>query len=297
MGHARPIGRSEGEVAWFLCKEWPSNGVQIILIAPTARFGKNVTMNIGGKSGSKSDRAMNRRAALGALSSVAAVFVVGCGDGSEEESSGEGSALTSGAPRTLSCVATPDQTEGPFFVDEKLLRSDLVAADPNEPGVQRGVPLLLKLGVFTVSGNRCTPLANATVDIWHSDASGIYSDEFQPTYQQQDTRGKRYLRGYQLTDASGQVQFKTIYPGAYPARTIHIHFKIRTYSPDGNVTSEFTSQVYFDDRLSDQISYNAHRRVRNSGDDIFADHGSELMLNVVRDGDGYVGTFNIGLRG
>ena len=242
---------------------------------------------------------INRRTALGALGSMA-VFVVGCGDAAEADEQAAGSDLaTAGAgPRALSCVVTPEQTEGPFFVDEHLLRSDLVAADPGEVDVQRGAPLLLKFGVFSVQGNRCAPLANATVDIWHSNASGIYSDEYQPHYQQQDTRGKRYLRGYQVTDASGQVAFKTIYPGAYPGRTIHIHFKIRTFDAAGNVTSEFTSQVYFDDHLSDTIAYNRNRRVRNPQDDIYLDGGSKLMLDVTRDatGEGYVGTFNIGIR-
>jgi protocatechuate 3,4-dioxygenase beta subunit len=242
--------------------------------------------------------AINRRTALGALGSMA-VFVVGCGEAAEadDERLGSDLASSSAAPRALSCVVTPEQTEGPFFVDEHLLRSDLVAADPAEPDVQRGVPLLLKLGIFTVRGNQCTPMANATVDVWHSNASGIYSDEYQPAYQQQDTRGKRYLRGYQVTDASGQVAFKTIYPGAYPGRTIHIHFKIRTFDPAGNVTSEFTSQVYFDDHLSDTIAYNRNRRVRNPQDDIFLDGGSKLMLTMTPDGDGgYTGTFNIGVR-
>jgi protocatechuate 3,4-dioxygenase beta subunit len=245
---------------------------------------------------STKDKSINRRTALGALGSMA-VFVVGCGDGSEDENSVSALATSTGAaPRALSCVVTPAQTEGPFFVDEHLLRSDLVAADPDEITVQNGLPLLLKFGVFTVSGNRCSPIANATFDIWHSDSTGIYSDEYQPEYQQKDTRGKRYLRGYQLTDANGQVSFKTIYPGAYPGRTIHIHFKIRTYSPAGDVTSEFTSQVYFDDRISDGVAYNRNRHVKNQQDDIYLDGGSKLMLDVTRDGEGYVGTFNIGLR-
>jgi protocatechuate 3,4-dioxygenase beta subunit len=242
------------------------------------------------------DISINRREALGALGSMAAVVVVGCGDGPNESSPGESALSTGAGPRALSCVVTPNQTEGPFFVDENLLRSDLVSTDPNEPDVQRGIPLLLRLGVFTVGGNSCTPLANAAVDIWHSDAAGLYSDEFQPTFQAQDTRGRKFLRGYQLTDENGQVEFKTIYPGAYPARTIHIHFKIRTYSPEGNVTSEFTSQVYFDDGISDGVTYNRNRRVRNPNDSIFRNHGSDLMLNVTRNDNGYLGTFTIGLR-
>jgi protocatechuate 3,4-dioxygenase beta subunit len=271
----------------------PYNRIRIMLIAVAAARGQNGRMKI---RRSNDAQTINRRTALGALGSMA-VFVVGCGEAAEADQDAVGSDLATGAaPRALSCVVTPAQTEGPFFVDEHLLRSDLVAADPNEPDVQRGVPLLLKFGIFTVRGNQCTPMANATVDVWHSNASGIYSDEYQPDYQQQDTRGKRYLRGYQVTDASGQVAFKTIYPGAYPGRTVHIHFKIRTFDPAGNVTSEFTSQVYFDDHVSDSITYNRNRRVRNPQDDIYLDGGSKLMLTMTPDGDGYIGTFNIGVR-
>lgn len=243
------------------------------------------------------DGRIDRRAAFGFLGSMAALVLVGCGDDGDEQGSESESPLTFGAsPRALSCVVRPDQTEGPFFVDEHLLRSDLVAADPNEPGVQRGVPLTLRFGAFTVGGNSCAPLVGATIDIWHADADGIYSDVFKPSIQPQDTRGRRFLRAYQVTDERGQVEFKTIYPGAYAARTIHIHFKVRAYSADGNMTSEFTSQIYFDDLVSDRIAYNRNRRVRNRNDGIYRDGGDRLMLDLVREEAGYLGTFNLGLR-
>ena len=117
------------------------------------------------------------------------------------------------------CVLTPAQTEGPYFVDERLDRSD-VREDPATGAARPGAVLTLDLGVAAVDGARCMPLRGAIVDIWQCDALGNYSDV-------NDSRGQRFLRGYQATDANGRVRFTTIYPGAYPGRAVHIHFKIR----------------------------------------------------------------------
>jgi protocatechuate 3,4-dioxygenase beta subunit len=265
----------------------------------------------GAMNGKYDPKKMTRRAALEAFGGAAAVMVVGCGtgnNGEEEEGAAklqEGDASCTAPtgdagladPPVPACVVTPAQTEGPFFVDERLERSDLIAADPLEAGVQRGIPLLLKMGVFAVPPTGCRALPRAYVDIWHSDANGIYSDEYKPTIQPQDTRGRKFLRAYQITDADGQVAFKTIYPGAYPARTIHIHFKIRLFAPDGHSTYEFTSQLYFDDRISDGVPYNRNRAVRNVNDGIYRQGGQNLLLNVRGNcAVGYEATFAIGLR-
>jgi len=115
-----------------------------------------------------------------------------------------------------------------------------------------------------------------------------------------DTRGKKFLRGYQTTDADGAVRFQTIYPGWYPGRTVHIHFKIRTH-PEARRGYEFTSQLYFDDTLTDQIHAKApytatgRGRIRNQEDGIFQDGGEELILSLTPQSPGYAGTFDIGL--
>src|SRR5205807_10647521 len=75
----------------------------------------------------------------------------------------------------LSCVATPTQTEGPFFVDERLNRAD-IRSDPATGIVKDGVPLKLRLFVRTIGDGACTPFAGALVDVWHCDAKGVYSD-------------------------------------------------------------------------------------------------------------------------
>ncbi|RJG07950.1 twin-arginine translocation pathway signal protein [Noviherbaspirillum cavernae] len=195
------------------------------------------------------------------------------------------------------CVATPEQTEGPYFVDERLQRSD-IRRDPSDGSIKEGVPLTLQLVVSTVGANGCKPLAGAIVDVWHCDAKGVYSDVSDPGF---TTGGKKFLRGYQITDAEGRVRFTTIYPGWYEGRTVHIHFKIRTDAASARA-HEFTSQLYFDDALNDKVlsrpPYAARglRRVRNERDGIFRRGGRQLMLAVAESGQGYSGAFHVGLK-
>ena len=87
-------------------------------------------------------------------------------------------------------------------------------------------------------------MAGAMVDICQCDAIGVYSD-VRATNGFFNTGGQRFLRGYQVTDASGVAKFTTVYPGWYQGRSVHIHFKIRTNA--GGRNAEFVSQLYFDD--------------------------------------------------
>lgn len=215
-------------------------------------------------------------------------------------------ALLTPAPRVtfdvsqLSCVTKPALTEGPFFVDEKLNRSD-IRSDPSNGTVKAGVPLKLKFYVSRVSGSSCTPLVGAWVDIWHTDASGGYSDvsgQGNP-----NNLGQKFLRGYQVTDSNGSVEFTTIYPGWYSGRTVHIHYKIRLFA-GSTKTYEFTSQLTFDDALTDQVftqaPYNTRgaRNTRNSNDGIAQEGGSAILLSLASDGaGGYTSTYSLGLSG
>lgn len=207
-------------------------------------------------------------------------------------------AASSTADSTLpNCVVSPQQTEGPYFVDDKLNRSD-IRSDPANGSVKEGVPLQLTLRVSTVGSTGCTPLANATVDIWHCDALGVYSDVSDPSF---NTVGQKFLRGYQVTDTDGTVQFTTNYPGWYQGRTVHMHFKVRTDATSGQ-SYEFTSQLYFDDSITDQVhalspyAIKGQRTLRNAGDGIFSNGGDQLLLALTQTTDGYAATFNIGLN-
>ncbi|MGH7721108.1 MAG: intradiol ring-cleavage dioxygenase, partial [Gemmatimonadaceae bacterium] len=189
-------------------------------------------------------------------------------------------------------------TEGPYFVDEKLNRSD-IRSDPANGTVKAGAPLQLALVVSRVgTGGACTPIQGAQVDIWQCDAAGIYSGVQDPSF---NTVGQKFLRGYQLTDATGMARFTTIYPGWYQGRTVHIHFKVRT-DPAAARGHEFTSQIYFDDAFTDRVfarppyASREQRTVRNDRDGIFRRSGGEQLIVPVREaGEGYEGTFELGL--
>ena len=195
-----------------------------------------------------------------------------------------------------SCVVRPEQTEGPYFVDERLNRSD-IRSDPTDGRVKSGTQLALTLQVSRLGAGDCHPLPGAQVDIWHCDALGVYSDVRDPGF---NTIGQKFLRGYQVTDGRGEARFVTLYPGWYAGRTVHIHFKIRT-APRAQRSFEFTSQLYFDDGLTDRVHaappYAAQgpRTARNQHDWIFRRGGDQLMLAPTREADGYAASFAIGL--
>jgi len=196
-----------------------------------------------------------------------------------------------------SCVVRPEQTEGPYFVDERLNRSD-IRSDPTDTQLRPGTPLTLQLLVSRLDAGNCQPLPGAQVDIWQCDALGLYSDVRDPGF---DTVGKKFLRGYQVTDARGEVRFVTVYPGWYPGRTVHIHFKIRI-APVAKRSFEFTSQLYFDDGLTDRVhaappyAEKGLRNTRNQHDWIFRRDGDRLMLGATATADGYAATFPISLQ-
>ena len=194
------------------------------------------------------------------------------------------------------CVARPAQTEGPFFVEEALERSD-IRTDTGTGRSADGTPLRLEFAVGVLLEARCSPLAGAKIDVWHCDAAGHYSDvdNFGVS-----TAGRKFLRGYQTTDASGTASFVTIYPGAYPGRAVHLHLKLRTATPDGR-TRVFTSQLYFDDGLTDRVHAAApyagtyRRRTRNADDALYRHGGAQLTLAPSLSADGAAARFLLGV--
>jgi protocatechuate 3,4-dioxygenase beta subunit len=252
-------------------------------------------------------RRISRRETLGLIGGAAVAAVVGCGDDDEPAATPEASATrkasasattaatVSPTAAPVACVLTLEQTEGPYFVDERLNRSDLTS-DPSDGSVSEGVPLQLDLTVSEVNGATCTPLVGAVVDMWHCDALGAYSD-VSAGMGQSNTVGQKFLRGYQVTDANGRVAFQTIFPGWYSGRTVHIHFKVRT-DPDSQQRFEFTSQLFFDEATTDaviaQAPYNEKGApdTTNSSDNIF---DSSLVVPLTAQGGGYSGAFHVGV--
>jgi protocatechuate 3,4-dioxygenase beta subunit len=206
-------------------------------------------------------------------------------------------AAAAGTVALPTCIVRPALTEGPYFVDEKLNRSD-IRSDPSDNNVKAGAPLNLTLRVSKVSGSGCTALSGATIDVWHCDALGVYWDASDPSF---NTKGKKFLRGYQMTDANGTATFTTIYPGWYQGRAVHIHLKIRTKT-SSDATYDFTSQFFFDETITDQVHAQApyaakgQGRLRNGGDGVYQGGGAQLLLAPARAAQGYASTFDIGVQ-
>jgi protocatechuate 3,4-dioxygenase beta subunit len=253
-------------------------------------------------------RILTRREFLALLGTSSAALLAGClplQSGSETVSTTAPASSSAVAQATAAtsisalptCVVRPAETEGPYFVDEKLNRSD-IRSDPTNGSVKEGLLLELAFLVSQIGGGACTPLPGATVDIWQCDALGVYSDVSDPGF---NTKGQKFLRGYQVTDADGIARFTTIYPGWYQGRTVHIHFKIRTNSASGSAY-EFTSQLFFDDAITDTVhaqqpyANKGQRTLRNAVDAIFQNGGSQLLLQLAEADQGYASTFDIGLQ-
>jgi protocatechuate 3,4-dioxygenase beta subunit len=240
------------------------------------------------------ERKLTRRQALQAAGSAGAALVVA--------RSGVLERLTAEPAAAASCATvTPNMTEGPYWVDELLRRADV-------RGSQQGVPLTLKVNVQDAT-NACAPVNDAHVDIWHANAAGLYSDASQQAGGG-NTKGQTWLRGYQVTGkdgSEGQVTFKTIWPGWYAGRTIHIHVRVRTYDSSGAVATNYTTQIFFAESdntavLTGATPYNTRSPqldpTKNATDNIL---GSNAATNVLAASGGpsagYGGTFTIMLSG
>jgi protocatechuate 3,4-dioxygenase beta subunit len=253
---------------------------------------------------------LSRRQALGALGTVSlGGLLAACGD-DDAGRTAQTVQTTDGATATVqpktttsdaasalfddaaSCAVTPEETEGPYYFDADKIRSD-IRED------RRGTRLRLALRVRDAAG--CTPIQDAVVDIWHADAGGAYSG-----FDGGDGGGgpgggggqaqtqTRYLRGAQVTNADGIVEFTTVYPGWYPGRTVHIHAKVHL-----DAKTVLTTQLYFDDELSDKVfvahpySERGGRDQRNDADGIFE---AALVMTARTDGDGVRGVMSFDVR-
>lgn len=215
---------------------------------------------------------------------------------------GDSGALAALQRPVPSCVVRPAQTEGPYFVNNTLNRRD-IRAEPSTGELMKGTPLELEMRVTQIGANGCVPLPGATVEVWQCDAEGVYSGVQDIINGDFDTRGKSFLRGHQVTDASGVVRFTTIYPGFYPGRAVHIHFSIAARASAGR-TMKFTSQLYFDDAVTGEVlkarpyaPKGLAQWMKNERDGIFSRSGGrELMLATRRSDAGYSGLFEIGMQ-
>lgn len=225
---------------------------------------------------------MNRRAALSAL---AATPVLAASARPASADTAPGVALRP------SCTLTPASVPGPYYFDPKLQRSDITEGHP-------GVPLRLRFVVMEAAD--CTPLSGARVDVWQTRADGHYSGyPGQGDARNVDTSGSTFMRGTQIADAHGEATFRSIYPGWYPGRTVHVHFKIFT-----DDKSLLTGQMYFPDALSQYIFANVGAYRRKTARNTFNGNDGLALSDTTRGGfcdikeeaDHYLATLIVGVN-
>jgi protocatechuate 3,4-dioxygenase beta subunit len=173
------------------------------------------------------------------------------------------------------CWLTQAFTEGPYYFNADQSRQN-ITSDTTSGEVKTGVPLHLTFSVVDIN---CNPVPNVIVDIWHCDKDGVYSG-YPGQLGGLNTTGKNFLRGLQMTGTNGTSEFDTIYPGWYPGRTTHIHFKVRLTSMT-YVTSQFafnetdTASVYTTALYKDH----GQKDTTNASDGVFhAASPEHLML-------------------
>jgi len=200
-----------------------------------------------------SRRALMRRLGIGLGALPLTRLVAACGD--NLASGSDATAATADATVATAdgaCTATLEGEIGPYFADDSAdgFERSNVLANLDGTEVQTGVPLTLTVYVYD-SEKGCAPFAGAQIDIWHCNASGVYSD-----IAAENTIGHQWLRGYQLTDATGKVTFTTIIPGWYSGRTTHIHTRVRSSYNEASSTSDGsnTTQCFFPQTLVDMLA-------------------------------------------
>jgi protocatechuate 3,4-dioxygenase beta subunit len=231
--------------------------------------------------------------------------------------------LAWGQAKDPGCTLTPEQEEGPYYLDDRAIRREISEG-------RRGVPLSLRVAL--VDAKSCRPLPHAAVDIWHCDALGVYSGftamngngppggpppggppggfgEHGPPpmpspHGSRHTDATRYLRGVQISDERGRVEFTTLYPGWYVGRTIHIHLKVHVASSVDGANDRgghvcHTGQLFFPEDITAEVArldpyatrLGVHRTLQSEDGVFRGQHGSASMLELTRMERGNAGGF------
>ncbi|MGW3123693.1 intradiol ring-cleavage dioxygenase [Streptomyces sp. NPDC001107] len=234
-------------------------------------------------------------AALGGATLGAAALGLTSGQAASAESRSD--AAQAAAPLAADCVLTPEQTEGPYYLDLETVRKDITEG-------KAGVPLTLRVKVIDTA--TCSALPGTAVDIWHCDALGIYSGYVAGG----STPDTTFLRGVQLTDSTGVAEFTTVYPGWYVGRALHIHVKTHVGGTVANGKYRgghvsHTGQLYFPETYNSRVAAlapyrnNTATRTLNARDGIYRNGGSSTLLTLTQVGSdlgkGVTGTVVLGI--
>lgn len=225
------------------------------------------------------------------------------GPGGAEGGGTSGGSTTSAAPREgaddptpltaadfaamTPCLLTPEQMEGPFYLAADLERRDITEDRAGHP---------LRLGLRVVDA-ACQPIPGARVDVWHADPVGDYSAFVDRSHAGEAGEGSTFLRGSQVANDEGIVEFATVYPGWYPGRAVHVHVKAHI-----DEATVLTSQLYFPEDLTDDVHaeepYAGHgtRDTRNADDGIAGDPAAAgNLVAAAPAGDGTLGLVVLGV--
>jgi len=239
------------------------------------------------------NRKFSRRHVLEALGLAGAAFVAGCASSPASASSTTtAGTTTTGGTSAASCAMTSEETAGPYPDRTGMLSNPAFVRQDITEG-KSGLPLTLALTIVNVNKS-CAAVTNASVEVWQCDAAGNYSEYSQPGY---DGTGQTFLRGVQLTDSSGRVTFRTIYPGWYMGRATHIHIEVFV-----NGAAVKTTQMAFPEDVSSGVyrtgAYASHGQntTSNSGDNVFSDGTQSELATLSGDTiSGYTATLSIGI--
>ncbi|MFO1532982.1 MAG: twin-arginine translocation pathway signal protein [Thermoplasmatota archaeon] len=229
------------------------------------------------------------------LAAVLAFLLAGCTTAPDGATTDGAGTTTTGPP--VECTASPAQTEGPYFLDGRADRADIrsdgsgsalpdgydeyveaperIDLRASGGSAQAGAAVQLTLKVSLAVDGKCAPLQGAQVDLWHANATGVYSGFGTGV-------GHDFLRGRQTTAPDGTVTFITIWPGWYPGRAVHMHVKVRSFAA-GSASTEYTSQLYFQDTQNALVlaapPYSSHPgAMRNADDAIYRSGGPSLLV-------------------
>ena len=224
---------------------------------------------------------LNRRKALAWLGGLGLAAVVpGCADDDPAATPATtATTATATAQGTADCVLMPELTEGPYYLDLDLVRRDITEG-------RAGVPF--DLAVTVVDADSCEPIEGAAVDVWHCDAEGVYSGV-------QGDSGT-FLRGVQMTGADGVASFRTIFPGWYTGRAVHVHLKVAL-----GTTDVHTGQLFFDEATlaaayeSEPYAARGAPDTSNDADGIYGESGGSTVV-AVTPGETYRGSVTLGVQ-
>ncbi|KAJ5242034.1 uncharacterized protein N7469_000361 [Penicillium citrinum] len=185
------------------------------------------------------------------------------------------------------CILAPDVTQGPYYVTGELIRQNIVED-------QAGVPLYMDIQL--IDTNTCDPLPNIYTDLWHCNATGVYSGiSASGNGDSSDTSNldNTFLRGIQPSNADGVVQFESIFPGHYTSRATHIHVLTHpanettvlqndTISGLYSSSSSHVGQLFFDQDLITKVektspySTNTQDLTTNADDSILSEEADTI---------------------